>query len=1141
MILNRAGRREIYAKIIKNKKIDLSRLKYVIDFDSTEKLLAQLPKSKINIILSNPLPKNVSDLDKAEVSYERNNLLKEIDWGVLRIITCRKEINEFVDYQSTFENYLLLSDYEQCEKVLEKIEKEICFSLWGMEKKLLVAELKNNTESNRSLFQTITKDNLSQDIRFRLYYTGIKYEVDITANSYNSIINFHLKKFKSHYSEELKNFVQFNLVPFSQVDAKSLSFILCRESSLSVIDSYLILKKSFAMLISLEKDSLIQSHIENRIAKLNAILIDKGKIKLKRNDVNTIQNNDAVNSTFNLAIKYIENNDLKSCLNFLAKQLATSPNNYNLYQLFVDVLIIEGRDVKTYLKEDTNLYKILNTIFSVSKKDSLYSESIEYLDKLTYIYDSQNFSLPLGLLWNSEKYLEIPDFLKGSIQILKSDSLIDSSSDVESMSEMPSYYDRNVILIKYDIDNLISNNKYQIALKIINRTISKKKCEEFIYLDTYFTKKSIFCHIELDELEIATRLVLEYYFRNGFLFESIISSKLVQKLIDLDGEDIYKEIAVPILFSLYNLPSNTIYDSLANFLILHNIQKPSEVVQLNICENDLYINYFLQYVCIINNFQDSPYFDTIEKIEKERIQILIQLCERLPDRANIYNAEIFDITQKATVRACLQNIYDSRIFVEVNGIKKLLIKDISSYFERYTNIVDFSFQDSSLYIRSGKKKDEESEEYFKYITFFDPPISRQEYDLINFLSEGGLIATHANSVAVPYSRYLAFLDLFEIVKNQFLFNEDYGLKFFLSMRIRHGTLPNYLKNVFERHSLLINEGINRSRLINYWGNKAEEFNLLTINKSIIDLLQVFTQDIENITLEGVSWVKIKESEHDKQSMFDFTFSKNEMFYIFRNQVGRITNIESFIDSIFDIIWSRVSLILEDLRKRFANELLNMYLEKIDLLQNNIDDAYGDNSFIFIKDLLVTTKTDIQNSINNCLNWFSVSKTKLIGEIPLNAIIQTSKEYLNIINANYLINRINYVESIDFDKNIKGEYFTIFCDIFNTLLGNVIKHTKDLHMPNCKMSIFESEGEVLNIVVKNDYSHKYSNEQILDWQLLLNNTDNSISASFEDRSGFLKLKKIFSNDINFKGYDFKLNSTSKSFTFEICVSFKNIII
>lgn len=1133
----RAKRRELIANVKNGKKFDSQNLRYDnnFDFDFLNTLFSSTPKSRLNGLFHNPLPKDILQLDKITAIISYKKIQKELDWYFLRSIRYNEEITRFVELKADFEISLLNSEFEQAHQILEKIDNEVCVSFWGLKARLLLAELHLGTEKNKEILQEISAKQVSTNLKTLLYYTSLRFEMDLAATKYDSYVEFHLKKYASSYPKELADYVKFTFLPIDVAQNYELDFILGQNVTFSAVDTYLELKKIVCIIAANNYEMVAHPYLDNRLKKLNSHIADQHleNLLLKINNSFVVDPQDILPT----AVSLLANGKTQEAIQILTNRLTDFPNDYNLYLPLICSVLHTGQKITDLFPKENTLTEVLVAIGNTFQKGPNYSEDLEYLNKLYYVFEILDFHLPLRSIWSSESY---------NVRNPKEAYffyLVNHSISIDDLSYLKKQIESTPITtefkLRFDVEILINEGRYEDAVELLENQLILTWSTRNLNNKGWHSKNKLRALIELNRLSEAADIVVDFFFTHDKIFAYLVSNELITKLQDLDGEEIYKSSSIPILFSIYNLSSSLIYDGIANFLIQNGLTSPSDIIsKLHGVDRERKY-YLLHQVCTINNIQDSPYLSTIEKVEEERIKILTHLKDEKPEKIEELNTEIFEITQNATVRECLKNLYDSRIYVDTQSLKTSLLGNLSDYFERYLGIVDFTFQDYSLFTFNKGKDNETTSKLQSYIAYFNPPVPQNEYDLYLLLLEKRLKWINSSIIEVPYSRYLAFRDIYTNIQKEFLFNEDYGLKFFLSMRIRHGTLPNLLKNVFERHNLLINEGIGRERTIGHWSEKTAEVSDQFHLDELVFLLEKFTLDIDNITAEGVSWVKIKETDTDNQSMFTFGFSEAEMLDIFRNEMGHIDRFDVLIDKTFENLWRRVSVILETLKLRFKNDLLDRYLSRIDRLEEEIDQLFGVVSFNSAKDVLASVKTDIQVAVHKSLGWFNISKTKSIGEIPIAAIVKTSHEYLNIIHADIFKKVIVYSETITFDQNIKGEFFSVLCDLFNTLLDNVIKHTRGLLFPQCTLSVSKDVSDLV-IDIKNDYVRNYSEAELQEWATILNDKG-KYTASFENKSGFPKLKRLLSNDFSFPSYQISLASEGESFRVTIRIKHTNLVI
>ena len=1139
----RAYKRECIQRIKNSKKIDVDKLKFKHNFDTILEILSSVAKSKLDHIFCMPLPSDEETIDSARLTIYSNTLIEELRWLCIRCIIYKDEISKFLKIKEGFEQNLMFSDFDNCFHDLMTLHTQICYSEWSLKSLLLISELKNGTSGNKETYEYLSKKIKSPNINLILYFSSLRYEQDITATKYQSYVNMHLKQYDRTATIPVGDYAKYQLLPYygdEHISYMINSYFLER---LSCIDTYLGLKRIFSQIVLYDKQSLMTPDLLKAISTLKKEFDDPYWGKLE-NVLHCQCQNKYDNEVYDQCLCYFFNKQYVLCYELALRTIIKKPLCFDLYPLLIKSVKADGKSIDDVLDRECILKRILKTLEDINRKDDTYYTSLERLCKMSLFLDISELGTILNLYVRKEKTFYSDKNIKLLTLLFSQFTIFEEAvyyRDDITLDPLK-LYSENVF---YYLDYLINQQKYVECVNWVDASTSNIINDERFDCDTKckIVQQLVLCHCKMQDYLKATQLIVNFYFRYNLMPDSLYYYDLAQKLIELDGNSIYKNIELPILFSLYNLKTSHIYDSIANFLIANDLKNPSEL-KVPSLENRQLLIYFLDKVCAINNLEDSPYLNTIDKIEAERIKILNYLTAINPSDNIRYNNEIFEITQRATIRECLKNIYDSRIFVDTNNIKKILTKEYRDNFERYLTITDCTFQDFSTF--SLNSEDEiiarQSQKYITITFYFDPPISNNEYEEWEKLDDGPIKKSMFMDrlVEVPYSRFLSFKEMFNTTQNHFLFNEDFGLKYFLSMRIRHGFLPNLLKSAFEKHSLLLERGTEDNKVTMFWENKLRDNNLIKYKSQFIELLLDFASSINTITQVGVSWVKIKENDNDTTSLFDIKYTESDLLSEYHN-LGHINDLDKLIDEFFKLLWRKVDEVLCTLKDKFEHELSDMYIEKINEFKIKCDTLFGDKSFTFLNNTLTACTTDTQGVIKKAHQWFNISKNRTIGRISFASIINTSIEYLNIINTENFSNKIKCKKEIDFPHEIKGELFDVFGDLFNTLLGNVIKHTKDISRVECLIQISIIDNKNFKLTIQNTSNKKNSELSIEKITKMLNDKNGEYESSFEGGSGFPKIKKLVSSrDINATDYTFNIIDNNKTFSIEIILPYKNII-
>src|SRR5205807_285435 len=111
-------------------------------------------------------------------------------------------------------------------------------------------------------------------------------------------------------------------------------------------------------------------------------------------------------------------------------------------------------------------------------------------------------------------------------------------------------------------------------------------------------------------------------------------------------------------------------DACEDFLSYHKVRRPSLLRGAGLAIDPAALIYFLRYVCVLEVLDSSVEFQSTEDVQQERIQILQVLREMDPDHAEEYSNEIRALTTTLAVARGLREVEQSRIYVDVAGVKR---------------------------------------------------------------------------------------------------------------------------------------------------------------------------------------------------------------------------------------------------------------------------------------------------------------------------------------------------------------------------------------------------------------------------------------------------------------------------------------
>ena len=844
-----------------------------------------------------------------------------------------------------------------------------------------------------------------------------------------------------------------------------------------------------------------------------------------------------------------------------ATYLKNYPEIQELHSYFIKSIIFTSEEVSDYFDETNVLTQLLTLMKAMLIKGEKYSTTRDKLVSSYYrnsffkfsnclledLYYEYQFTTPTPVgtkvFLNSniislrslkslggKRYSELPCIFQSNWDILIRDILNDRkvNLDFSKFHQVELY-----VMTK------ISIGSYEPALECLNEFHlfnEGLKLPEFV--QTWFIKCKILCLVKLSLIGEAVNLIVQQYLKSNIFYDHYYFQDITDYLIENDDSPVYKEISVPIFFQITKQSKTLCYDSIANFLFAHDYYRPSEMVNKLIEIETRSVIYFLEKCCIKSHIEDSPFINSIEALSSERISILNCLKQVNPDKLEKYNEEILSITKEETIRKGVKHIHESRIFVDTDSLIKIVNSDMKDGFERYLSI------DNQRYSALSAMTIEEAFDPDRVDSMFHclEPVDSTMLSIYMF----GEPWNDPNIVRVPFIRYSNYKLLFDQIKQEFIFNEDFGFKSFLSMRIRHGTFENVLRSVFDKFHLISSKESSGDEYkeINYWKDEMR-----CPRKFEIQFQEIFkssSRSIDDLIELGLSWIKISEHKDENNAIFDFTFSEDEMRANFINRVGRIKNSDEFIQEVYDILYDKLDVQLKTIRQKISSELSPRFVEIIEQMEADISSIYSNNNQTTkLQEQIIACKTEIQLVTNQVRKWFKISQTPYVDELPMEMILEASIDYMNSINGQ-LLSTENIERNIQCQSKYKGKYFEGFGDMLINIFDNIIKNNKDLRDELRINVLVESKNGSTKIVVSNNLSPKIDKEvlklKIEDIKRKVKNyRQGNLANSFEDGSGYLKICRCISADLEQTNYEVDVAYVDDKYEVQILIENKMLVV
>ena len=1091
-------------------------------------------------MFGNPLPKSyesLGNLSKNAKIFTAESLQSEINWTLLCVREHKNFISLFLEYRKVYENAFLIGDYDAAERWLDKIEKEICYSVWGLENRLLLTEFKESPEAHKTLLSEINKSSKGFFIPSLLHFISNRSEKGLSVSNFDLDLRNSLQRIKGSTAPESREFYYFKVNRFELSKYSYLKEVLTYEGYHSVIDRYLSLLSCLKISISSSKvrpeTKLFAAHRVNYLSK-----------KFKDPELTTLasvcfsENKTLIEDGLDLSIIDLYTLGIyDECISKLEQKLLEDPSTFEYYILYVKSFLLSKKEFK--LPFETKCFQ-----------NNLLNELYQHLNRTIPPYESQiGFQRILHNLHSFSLANAIHKFINDEISPNQNWDKFDFLSLRQNNPELANFFEKGEASklflktlgerypqsVSIQFETAKFGERFAELLDELNLPLLTKKVEigkYYLHVENYEKSKAawkevmtlalgvtpvfesairnlFYTYIENDELNEAISLYVENYIDNNFLTNTFSLVKIKEKIRRNKFKNVAATIDLPLFYTFSKSDENELHLTYEKFNETQRIQKPSDLKIENITDNKIKWVKFLHETCTIDIFKHSIYINGSKDRYEERILVCKTLLWLDSKNESIYKAEINTLTDAIIIQEGLQQLDDSKIYVNEQGLMNFELKEFEGLFNRYKTI-------SNIYKDANKE-----------LAMLD-------------LRGGGVRLVSADDVIDGLSKDQfssdplrdAFANIFDLITRKFLFS-DFGIGAYLSTRIRHGALLGEIRPIFERHNLISQKDNlnNKYNEISFWNDLYSYLDNDELNE-LQDLLSSFSASVDNIIHNLIKdCLQIKTEDENELGWFDYYFDDTTLaFYAITFRGAKDFN--EFIKKAIEALWARTDENLDEIRRKIQTEVKASINDIIQELSRRVQRSFG----FRLRELntsINTCMTDVQNALDKISGWFNRSGSQT-SDFTLDRSITI---VLQNISHSYTSRRLNVVKNDILDITIKGEYYTHFADLFRIFLDNALKHSdQGVNVINVEIKA-EKDKDKLVVTIINFHPNLGSVQEVGD------RTKADMSKlSKEGKSGLPKAAKILKSDLRnvFNKYEL-FTEDNNQFVVKLTISLENLIV
>jgi hypothetical protein len=500
---------------------------------------------------------------------------------------------------------------------------------------------------------------------------------------------------------------------------------------------------------------------------------------------------------------------------------------------------------------------------------------------------------------------------------------------------------------------------------------------------------------------------------------------------------------------------------------------------------------------------------TKEKLN-ERLILTQYLLELDQKNYKDHQEELEEINRQILIQDGLQEYDESKIFINEKQIRNLLLNDVETEFQRFKSIaklikenpllilIDTSTNQVQSISIKGKDKNKDQ------ISYSTDPI----FDLIKGM-------------------FFEIRDLF--------IDSDYGLREYLSARIRHGVFKSEIRPKFDKLKLLTEKDsiTNTYQINHYWENKTKHFRK-EVKDGIQKALADFSRKIDNLIEEEAlkKYIHIRTEVKNEEGWFNYEFDDNQLL-VYSLVLRNCDTFQEFIDQTFSLLWDRTDKNLEYIRDKFSGEVKNQYENAIVELEMSLQRITSNIEIPELYQNITTSKVNIQNDMDRIARWFN-RVGRQTKEFSINKIIEIS---LTNANKGYEKKKIKLNKNIECEFQFKGELYPSFVDLMYSFFKNTLEH--------CCLDQGDIETDLEIKLVEEKLLLSITNKLYGDIDDSIKKLDafriETARSSGEGGSGFKKALRTITSDFGDKknSLQYNISKENKSFIVNCVINIENL--
>lgn len=1085
------------------------------------------------MIWGNLFPATIEELGKGNEYFNKpHSIWNEISWVLIQIKRYKKELAEFVQLRNSIEDLVLLGRYDEALILLDESVNCLGYSIWFFETKMLIYSYQDREDKIIRLISEINEKKHEEQTGFVLYLlyflskrcsrhtTGLSFDDSLLSKFQMTKNDFKINRF-GYYLFRLNFYLYYNKV--------ALETMFTMEATNSLVDRYQtllhVLKTKFALSGDNERVKIcnIAKNLYNNI-------LDSQLLQILAYGMNNNMPDDYYNAHYLSILNSYYQGDYQTVIELVREEIEQNPKNFDLIKVYCRSLLFMER---SYMQICSNSNSVLNIIAQEVYGAMSISGCEESLEKLYDINKNlYGLSIACGIDYfikysknqaadPSLRYIYLPYFdpmfahiwdevKKGNAYLSQGEIILGENLCISYQKKRLNKTQENIIGVKKYIDDI------NFATSLFERGLydDSIKCWECILNEHQnhlpIAQKAVFyiysSNIKLEKRQRAISFYVDTYIKGRVLTAKTDIDSLAQQLYEEKyRKGVKNTLNLQIFVLLSHQEDHRKADVLERYMEYYDVEDMSQLISVlsDNTERDK-VELFLYLLASEDILRHVVYVRKTQQQLEEQQKIAQYLTELDSDNHKVYEKLNQTLIDEILVYQNSQKIDESKIYANIPSIYKYDLKEYESLYNQYAEQLDKSKNVGTLYM----------------------------VDLLNSITgtNDSDSIIKANVKITNCAANDTSSQLFKHILDNFLFSK-FGLKTYLSTRIRHGVFEVELRSVFDRQHLVLATVGKQYMPITYWKNHYD----ITpgVHRELMSLLEIFSRNINHFIVkfkEDALQIKIKD---DDKGMFDYRIDENRKTFAVSQIFMHAKNYEEFCVGIMEYLFKYTEVSLKGIRNKIETELTDQFTKSLDSLDHDLNRFDGQTFYTELKASVNNARKDISQKLFKIEKWFYIRDVKLENfyiqkQIPL---------VLDVIARMYP--NINYLPNFCKEGNdvlVASNYYLDFCDMLIIFYNNMFSYSNrtNVRVFGIKTTI---KGDNFHLHLENDIlpgSEEELNEKfrkkILDYGRLQD----------EGNSGIVKVQKILKDDFKCPSNDVTIMAVDGKCKVDVYINLSYII-